>query len=136
MTQRIVNSCRCRWPHSAVTTFACDHIPCHQLLWLQVPWKEAQLAAALDPAVQAKQAQQLNLELMKWRAAPRLDLSAMADKKCLILGVRRSFEEVHLLPVVFVPTDCVCACRLYVCLGLQGVARSAAKSRAASSPGA
>jgi hypothetical protein len=53
---------------------------------LQESCKVAQLAATLDPEVQASQAQALHLELMKWRAAPALDLPAIARKRCLLLG--------------------------------------------------
>lgn len=49
-------------------------------------WKEAQLADTLDPHAQARAAMALNLDLMKWRAAPRLDLDAISSKRCLLLG--------------------------------------------------
>ena len=68
--------------------------------WLQVAWKEARLAAALDAAVQAKQARALHLELMKWRAAPALDLPAIATKRCLLLGARTAPLPSVQLPVV------------------------------------
>jgi hypothetical protein len=50
--------------------------------------KVVDLAAALDPAAQATQALALNLKLMRWRAAPALDLGAMARLHCIILGAR------------------------------------------------
>jgi len=40
----------------------------------------------MDPAKQAESAADLNLKLMKWRAAPSLDLGRLAATKCLLLG--------------------------------------------------
>eukprot|EP00892_Ulva_mutabilis_P003533 jgi/Ulvmu1/1551/UM110_0014.1 len=48
--------------------------------------KVAQLAEVLDTGAQATQALALNLKLMRWRAAPALDLDAIAAMHCLILG--------------------------------------------------
>lgn len=48
--------------------------------------KVVDLTAALDPAAQAAQALALNLKLMRWRAAPALDLPAIAATHCLLLG--------------------------------------------------
>lgn len=38
---------------------------------------------------QAEGAADLNLKLMKWRAAPSLDLGCLAATKCLLLGAGR-----------------------------------------------
>jgi ubiquitin-like modifier-activating enzyme ATG7 len=40
----------------------------------------------MDPVAQADGAADLNLKLMKWRAAPSLDLARLASTKCLLLG--------------------------------------------------
>jgi ubiquitin-like modifier-activating enzyme ATG7 len=40
----------------------------------------------MDPVAQADGAADLNLKLMKWRAAPSLDLDRLASTKCLLLG--------------------------------------------------
>ena len=48
--------------------------------------KTAELAETHDPATQAAQALSLNLKLMRWRAAPALDLEAIAATHCLLLG--------------------------------------------------
>ena len=52
---------------------------------LVVPW-QADLREAMDPVAQADGAADLNLKLMKWRAAPSLDLARLASTKCLLLG--------------------------------------------------
>ena len=49
------------------------------------PW-QADLREAMDPVAQADGAADLNLKLMKWRAAPSLDLARLASTKCLLLG--------------------------------------------------
>lgn len=49
------------------------------------PW-QADLREAMDPVAQADGAADLNLKLMKWRAAPSLDLARLAATKCLLLG--------------------------------------------------
>lgn len=53
----------------------------------KVTLKQPGLAEALDPTLQAAQAVALNLKLMKWRAAPGLDIAAIANQRCLLLGV-------------------------------------------------
>ena len=40
----------------------------------------------MDPVAQADGAADLNLKLMKWRAAPSLNLARLASTKCLLLG--------------------------------------------------
>lgn len=44
------------------------------------------LSASLDPARLMENALELNLQLMRWRLAPTLDLEAVASTKCLLLG--------------------------------------------------
>lgn len=40
----------------------------------------------MAPGALAEQAVDLNLRLMRWRAAPGLDIGKMAATKCLLLG--------------------------------------------------
>ena len=49
----------------------------------------AELAASMDPSALAHSAVHLNLGLMRWRAAPALDLEKLATAKCLLLGAGR-----------------------------------------------
>lgn len=44
------------------------------------------LAPAMSPVALAEQAVDLNLRLMRWRAAPGLDTASVAATKCLLLG--------------------------------------------------
>lgn len=44
------------------------------------------LAAYMDPTRLADQAVDLNLKLIKWRIAPSIDLDAIKNTKCLLLG--------------------------------------------------
>ncbi|KAL1310913.1 hypothetical protein AAFC00_001140 [Neodothiora populina] len=44
------------------------------------------LAAYMDPSRLADQAVDLNLKLIKWRIAPSIDLDAIKQTKCLLLG--------------------------------------------------
>lgn len=46
----------------------------------------ANLSEYMDPARLADQAVDLNLKLMKWRISPNLDLDAIKNTKCLLLG--------------------------------------------------
>jgi len=46
----------------------------------------ADLAATMDPTRLAESAADLNIRLMKWRAAPALDIDALASTRCLLLG--------------------------------------------------
>ena len=46
----------------------------------------ANLGEYMDPARLADQAVDLNLKLMKWRISPNLDLDAVKDTRCLLLG--------------------------------------------------
>jgi ubiquitin-like modifier-activating enzyme ATG7 len=46
----------------------------------------ANLAEYMDPARLADSAVDLNLKLMKWRISPNLNLDAIKDTKCLLLG--------------------------------------------------
>lgn len=48
--------------------------------------RQVDLSEAMDPVKQAEGAADLNLKLMKWRAAPSLDLGCLAATKCLLLG--------------------------------------------------
>lgn len=48
--------------------------------------KLANLSSLIDPIQLADQAVDLNLKLMKWRLAPKLDLKKIKDSKVLILG--------------------------------------------------
>lgn len=44
------------------------------------------LSPFMSPLQLAEQAVDLNLRLMKWRAAPQLDVGALAATRCLLLG--------------------------------------------------
>lgn len=44
------------------------------------------LSSSLDPARLMENALELNLQLMRWRLAPTLDLETVASTKCLLLG--------------------------------------------------
>ena len=48
--------------------------------------KVSDLASLSDPFELANQAVDLNLKLMKWRAAPDIDLDSIKSNKCLLLG--------------------------------------------------
>jgi len=48
--------------------------------------RTANLAEYMDPARLADQAVDLNLKLMKWRISPNLELDAIKNTKCLLLG--------------------------------------------------
>jgi len=48
--------------------------------------KTVDLAEYMDPRRLADQSVDLNLKLMKWRIAPSLDLDAIKNTKCLLLG--------------------------------------------------
>lgn len=48
--------------------------------------KVTNLAQYMDPKLLADQSVDLNLKLMKWRIAPDLDLGAIKETKCLLLG--------------------------------------------------
>ncbi|THV52048.1 hypothetical protein BGAL_0091g00030 [Botrytis galanthina] len=48
--------------------------------------KVTNLAQYMDPTQLADQAVDLNLKLMKWRIAPELNLDAIKNTKCLLLG--------------------------------------------------
>ncbi|ODQ66455.1 autophagy-related protein 7, partial [Nadsonia fulvescens var. elongata DSM 6958] len=48
--------------------------------------KYTDLGALIDPQRLADQAVDLNLKLMKWRIAPTLNLSAIKNNRCLLLG--------------------------------------------------
>ena len=44
------------------------------------------LGSTMDPRQLAESAVDLNLKLMRWRAAPALDTARLAATKCLLLG--------------------------------------------------
>ena len=46
----------------------------------------AELASSMDPRALAQSAVNLNLGLMRWRAAPALDLERLSSTRCLLLG--------------------------------------------------
>ncbi|KAI9219558.1 hypothetical protein BC828DRAFT_406593 [Blastocladiella britannica] len=48
--------------------------------------RNVNLAQMMDPVRLADDAVSLNLKLMKWRVLPEIDLDAMANSKCLVLG--------------------------------------------------
>lgn len=48
--------------------------------------KLTDLSSLMDPLDLAEQAVDLNLRLMKWRAAPELDLDVIKNTKCLLIG--------------------------------------------------
>lgn len=48
--------------------------------------KMSDVSSLMDPHELANQAVDLNLKLMKWRAAPQIDLDAISSSKCLLLG--------------------------------------------------
>ncbi len=45
--------------------------------------------SVMDPGQQADHAVALNLKLMRWRAAPELQLDRLAECRCLLLGALR-----------------------------------------------
>lgn len=51
------------------------------------------LGASLDPVRLAESAADLNVRLMKWRAAPSLDIDRLAAAKCLLLGAGDSLHH-------------------------------------------
>lgn len=68
------------------------------------------LGPVMSPLALAQQAVDLNLRLMRWRAAPGLDINKMSDAKCLILGAAGRLFYVHSLCRQVV----MCAVRLAV----------------------
>ena len=48
--------------------------------------RAADLASSMDPRALAQSAVNLNLGLMRWRAAPSLDLERLSGTRCLLLG--------------------------------------------------
>ena len=46
----------------------------------------SKLGSSLDPMQLAASAVDLNIQLMKWRASPLLDATAISQKKCLLIG--------------------------------------------------
>ncbi|KAG1662518.1 hypothetical protein FOA52_000922 [Chlamydomonas sp. UWO 241] len=48
--------------------------------------RKVDLSPLMSPQLLADQAVTLNLRLMRWRAAPDLDIQRVADAKCLLLG--------------------------------------------------
>jgi len=46
----------------------------------------ADISAFMDPHILAQEAVDLNLSLMRWRAAPTLDVGRVSGAKCLLLG--------------------------------------------------
>ncbi|GBF90994.1 ubiquitin-like modifier-activating enzyme [Raphidocelis subcapitata] len=48
--------------------------------------RRVDLSNLMSPAALAEQAVDLNLRLMRWRAAPSLDIAALASARCLLLG--------------------------------------------------
>ena len=53
------------------------------------------LGSAMDPKLHAESAIGLNLNLMRWRAAPNLDTQRLAATRCLLLGA--GAEQFHAL---------------------------------------
>jgi hypothetical protein len=49
-------------------------------------YRVVDLGPVMDPVRLAEQAVDLNLKLMRWRAAPDLDIAKLAATKCLLLG--------------------------------------------------
>jgi ubiquitin-like modifier-activating enzyme ATG7 len=54
--------------------------------WEAAPPRVADLGPSMDPLQLAASAVDLNLQLMRWRAAPTLDLAAVGAARCLLLG--------------------------------------------------
>lgn len=46
----------------------------------------ADMGSSMDPVRLAESAADLNIRLMKWRAAPSLDIDSLARTRCLLLG--------------------------------------------------
>ena len=46
----------------------------------------ADMGSSMDPARLAESAADLNIRLMKWRAAPSLDVDRLSSTRCLLLG--------------------------------------------------
>lgn len=59
--------------------------------------RSVDVSPMLDPAQLAQQAVDLNLRLMRWRAAPDLNLPVLARTKCLLLGEQRRREVSRVL---------------------------------------
>ncbi len=49
------------------------------------------LGPSMDPRQLASAAVDLNLKLMRWRAAPSLDTARLAATKCLLLGAGATY---------------------------------------------
>lgn len=59
------------------------------LLLLFVVSSRVDVSGVLSPVQLSDQAVDLNLRLMRWRAAPGLDVNTLAQTKCLLLGERQ-----------------------------------------------
>jgi hypothetical protein len=55
--------------------------------------RRVDLSPVMSPTLLAEQALGLNLRLMRWRAAPDLEVSKMAGCKCLIIGVSMTYPH-------------------------------------------
>jgi hypothetical protein len=69
----------------------------------------ADLGPSMDPRRLAESAVDLNLRLMRWRAAPALDTARLAATSCLLLGAGAASAPIRAL-------DQLCCILLSVCL--------------------
>lgn len=72
----------------------------------------------LSPEQLAEQAVDLNLRLMRWRAAPELDIGAVASTRCLLLGALPPVYchfMLHSASCVLHSNDSYCCCCVCVC---------------------
>jgi len=70
----------------AAKTKTVDATGAVQWLYKPRPRVTTTLAKQLDPSMAADQGARLNLQLMRWRQMPELDLSMIERKKCLLVG--------------------------------------------------
>jgi E1-like protein-activating enzyme Gsa7p/Apg7p len=82
--------------NNVTITLSFSHTPTDSTKSVTIGWepdqsgrmcpRRADLRGAFDPAATADQSARLNLELMRWRMLPSLDLAAISSLKCLLLG--------------------------------------------------
>jgi hypothetical protein len=64
--------------------------------------RRVDVSSLMSPVQLAEQAVDLNLKLMRWRAAPGLDIASMAATRCLLLGEWcKGWENIITTPALF-----------------------------------
>jgi hypothetical protein len=71
--------------HSHAQNIPCTPILCSTCNML-LCYRRVDVSPLMSPVQLAEQAVDLNLKLMRWRAAPGLDIDRMAATRCLLLG--------------------------------------------------